>query len=186
MDEIKRIAIIGNGGGGKTTIARALAKKYNLPLIHVDSIQYLAGMKVRDIKETTNILNQHADEEFWLIDGFGSLEVMTQRFHRADKIIFVDFPIWRHYFWCTKRQIKSAWAPRTELPEGCNEATLSYSLKLFKIIWRVHTKIRPKLASLFDQADMKDKVVHVTTMAQWNLIFSGVIPTKPDPLLNAF
>ena len=106
MKNINRVAIIGNGGGGKTTLARSLAKKYSLPLTHVDSIQYLPCMKIRDPMETTRILNQMADEDLWLIDGFGSYEVMQRRFIRADIIIFVDFPLWRHYFWCTKRQIK--------------------------------------------------------------------------------
>jgi adenylate kinase family enzyme len=172
---IKRIAIIGNGGGGKTTLAKALAEKYSLPLIHVDSIQYLAEMKVRNPQETTKILNQHVGEQAWLIDGFGSFEVMKHRFEQADKVIFIDFPLWRHYFWCTKRQIKSLWAPRTELPDDCNEATFSYTIKLFKILWRVHTQIRPKLIDLFNQPDLKNKVVRVSTLAQWNRIFSGTV-----------
>lgn len=76
--EFKRIAIIGNGGGGKTTLAKELAAKYSLPVTHVDSIQYLAGMNVRDPLETTNILNKLAEREHWLIDGFGSFEVMQK------------------------------------------------------------------------------------------------------------
>lgn len=64
MDQgIKKIANIGNGGEGKTILARSLAERYDLPLIQVESIQYLAGMKVRDTRETTNILNQRAGEE---------------------------------------------------------------------------------------------------------------------------
>lgn len=152
MDQsIKRIAIIGNGGGGKTTLARILAEKYALPLLRVDSIQYLAGMKVRDKLETTEILLRKACEDRWLIDGFGSFEVMSHRFNRADKVIFVDFPIWRHYWWCTKRQLKSIWAPRTEIPAGCNEATIFHTIRLFKILWRVHTQIKPKLINLFNE-----------------------------------
>lgn len=66
-----RIAVIGNGGGGKTTLSRALAKRYNLPLTHVDSIQYMAGMNVRPTDETRTILNEIAAAPQWLIDGFG-------------------------------------------------------------------------------------------------------------------
>jgi hypothetical protein len=130
-------------------------------------------MKVRDTMETTSILKQKADEDCWLIDGFGSYEVLQHRFNRADKIVFVDFPIWRHYFWCTKRQIRSIWAPRVELPEGCNEATLSYTIRLYKILWRVNTQIGPKLIDLFNQPEIKNKVVRIKNVKQWNRVFKG-------------
>ena len=130
-------------------------------------------MKTRDIVETTNILNSLADENSWLIDGFGSLEVMEKRFIRAEQIIFIDFPIWGHYWWCIKRQVYSIWVPRSELPAGCNEATLSYTFRLFKILWRVHTQIKPKLIHLFNKLELKDKVIRVSTVEQWNRIFNN-------------
>lgn len=57
---MNRIAVIGNGGGGKTTISRRLHQIYQLPLTHVDSIQFLAGMIPRNTEETRSILNQLA------------------------------------------------------------------------------------------------------------------------------
>lgn len=40
---MQRILIIGPGGAGKSTLARALAAKRNLPVIHLDQHQWLPG-----------------------------------------------------------------------------------------------------------------------------------------------
>ncbi len=158
---MKKIAIIGNGGGGKTTLSRQLKEFYNLPLMHVDSVQFLTGMNIRNTSETSNILSNYANQEKWIIDGFGSLEVMEERFNQADRIIFVDFPLYQHYWWCTKRQIKSLWSPREELPANCNEATIPYTFKLYKTLWRVHRTIRPKLLEVFNRPNIAGKVIVV-------------------------
>ena len=167
---ITKIAIIGNGGGGKSTLAKKMASSLNLPLTHVDSIQFLPGMNFRDSAETSEQLREIASKEKWIIDGFGSLEVMEERFQKADKIIFIDFPLWRHYWWCTKRQIKSVYKTREELPEGCFEGTLKQTLWLYKTLWRVHKTIRPQLVEIFSRKEIKDKVLVVNSLAQWQKV----------------
>ena len=77
FEKINRLAIIGNGGGGKSTLAKKLAKLYDLPLTHVDSIQFLPNMKVRKQEETSKILRDLSKEKSWLIDGFGTLDAVS-------------------------------------------------------------------------------------------------------------
>jgi len=170
---MKKIAIIGNGGGGKTTLSRRLHELYQLPITHVDSIQYTAGMKSRPIDETRKILNEVTESEKWIIDGFGPLDVMEKRFLNADLIVFVDFPLWRHYWWCTKRQIKSFWSPRKELPEGCNEASMAHTLRLYKILWRVHQQIRPQLLEIFSRPEVAPKVIPIENLVSWNQFYKN-------------
>ena len=165
--------MIGNGGGGKTTLARRLAALYDLPLSHVDSIQYLAGFARRPEDETRLMLKRLADQERWLIDGFGPLDVIAERFARADAIIFVDFPLWRHYFWAGKRQIRAAWSPRSELPEGCSEAGLGHTLRLFRILWRVHMRIRPRLIELMLQPGNRSRLIWVRNLSDWQSVAQG-------------
>lgn len=168
---IQKIAVIGNGGGGKTTLSRRLAEHHQLPLTHVDSIQFVPGMQIRPHSETIEILEKVQAQACWLIDGFGPLDIIEKRFHQADRIVFVDFPLWRHYWWCTKRQIKSLWSKRQELPEGCDEASVSHTVKLFKTLWRVHNKMRPELLKMFARSNLKPKMVFVRNLAEWNALF---------------
>ncbi|MGZ3649924.1 MAG: hypothetical protein ACXVB9_03680 [Bdellovibrionota bacterium] len=163
-----KIAVIGNGGGGKTTLSRRLAARHDLPLTHVDSIQFLPGLKVRPQDETRRELNRIAEGDRWLIDGFGPLDVMERRFELASRIIFVDFPLWRHYWWATKRQVKSRRHPRPELPPGCEEGTLTHTWQLYRVLWRVHTVIRPQLREIFSRTEISSKVLLIKTPLEWN------------------
>jgi len=54
-----------------------LSKNFAYPLYHVDSIQYLPGLKVRNKKETQKILNEIAQISQWIIDGLGPMETIT-------------------------------------------------------------------------------------------------------------
>ena len=167
-NRIQKVAVIGNAGGGKTTLSRFLAKKHQLPLHHVDSYQFIPGMKIRPHHETIQILNDIQAQPAWLIDGFGPLDIIEKRFELAEKIVFVDFPLWHHYWWSTKRQIKSLWAPRSELHDGCNELTFEHTLKLYKTIGRVHRLMRPELLRILDRPTNKPKTIFIRHLKDWN------------------
>lgn len=170
MSAAQRIAVIGNAGAGKTALSRELARSYSLPIVHVDSIQFLAGMTIRPHAESIRILTNIQNQKTWIIDGYGPLDILEKRLELADKIVFIDFPLWRHYWWCLKRQIKCIWHPRQELPEGCDEATWQQTKKLFKTLWRVHRQMRPELLRILNREIHHRKVVYVRTLAEWHAL----------------
>lgn len=169
-NHIKKIAVIGNAGGGKTALSRHLARYYDLPLVHVDSIQFIPGMKIRPYKESISLLLEHEAQEKWIIDGYGPLDIIEKRFLKSDRIVFIDFPIWRHYWWCTKRQIQNLWSRRSELPEGCDERSWEHTVKLYKTLWRVHKQMRPELIRILNRENLRDKVVTIHTLSQWKTL----------------
>lgn len=160
----QKIAIIGNAGSGKTTLGRQLARKTQLPLTPVDSIQFLGGMKIRPHAESISLLLKIQEGPRWIIDGYGPLDILEKRLQSADQIILLDPPLWRNYLWATKRQIKSLWSPRAELPEGCFEATWAQTWKLYKTLWRVHRQMRPELLRILQRENLRDKVIWVQNL----------------------
>src|SRR5437868_2174123 len=82
---MKRVAIFGNAGGGKSTLARRLADLTGLPLYPLDLIQYRANRGGEVPHE--EYLKAHADilrRDEWIIDGYGSAATAWERFAEAD------------------------------------------------------------------------------------------------------
>ncbi len=166
----KRIAVIGNGGGGKTTISRQLGSYYDVPIVHVDSVQYQEGWTYTPEQDCDRILNEVADRENWLIDGFGSKPVIERRLKLANTVVFVDFPLYKHYLWAGKRQLGSWRGPRSELPIGCSEFSFKYTSKLVKVMWEVNRDYVPWFRKLVAGLPESTTLFHLRTPQQVNHI----------------
>ncbi len=175
---IQRIAVIGNAAAGKTTLSLRLAQQFNLPLTHVDSVQFLPGLKLRDFRQSIDMLKKIEFEEKWIIDGYGPLDLLENRLDRADLIIFIDLPLWRHQFWFLLRQFKSLLSPRQELPENCDEANLKQTVKVLKSMKSADQQMKPELIRILRRDHLKDKVVHIqSTKDLKNIDFSANFAT---------
>lgn len=175
MAKINKIAVVGNSGGGKTTLSRKLSQIHQLPLTHVDAIQFLPGLKIKPHQQSIQEILDIQNQSQWLIDGYGPLDIIEKRFSLSDKIIFIDFPLWRHFWWCSKRQVQNLWSRREELPEGCNELSYEHTLKLFKNIWKVHKLMRPELLRIFAREQHRNKVIFVKSLSDWNRLYNNGI-----------
>jgi adenylate kinase family enzyme len=93
-----RVVIIGNASGGKSTLARKLASRRDLPLTEIDQLLWQPGWKLTppEIYE-----RRHAEiikQEAWVIEGLGSQGSIPERMARTTEIILIDLPLWVH-FW---------------------------------------------------------------------------------------
>ena len=115
---MKKVAVFGNAGGGKSTLAKRLAELTRLPLYPLDMIQYRAGggEVPRDDYLRAHALLLARDE--WVIDGFGCVKSAWERFAAADTLVYVDLPLLTHARWVTKRLIKGLLATPEGWPEG--------------------------------------------------------------------
>lgn len=166
----QKVMVIGNVASGKSRLSRSLAQLWNLPLVHVDSVQFMPGMKIRPLPEIREALKHYEKQERWLIDGYGPLDMLENRLRRADQIIFIDLPLWRHQWWLCKRQIKNLWSRRPELPAGCDERNWRHTQKMYQVLKSAHRQMRPELLRILHRDEFKGKVLIIKTLRQWHRV----------------
>ena len=169
---MKRVAVFGNAGGGKSTLARRLAELTRLPLYPLDLIQFRAGGGRVPHEE---YLRAHAEllrRDEWIIDGFGCVASAWERFAHADTLVYVDLPLATHYRWVTKRLIQGLF--RT--PEGWpdNSPIWSSTLDSYQVIWRCHRHLTPKYRQLVADAAGAKQVHHVKSPAEMTAFLDAV------------
>ena len=90
-----KIHIIGCSGSGKTYLANALAKKYNIPHFDLDDIQWDNNTEgygtKRPLEERNALLQEILNNNEWVIEGVYYAWVQ-QSFDEADKIYVLDMP----------------------------------------------------------------------------------------------
>jgi adenylate kinase family enzyme len=124
-----RIHVTGNAGAGKTTLARKLGAKLDLPVIHLDQIVWAPGWKKLPPHERDKSLREITQSDSWLIEGVSGFVREI-----ADLVIYLDVSrhvcIWR----CAKRNLRYLLKSRPELPPDCPEWRIWP--ELLGIIWR--------------------------------------------------
>jgi adenylate kinase family enzyme len=117
---MKRIAIIGSSGSGKSTFANKLGEKLHRSVIHLDKEYYTSEWKQKyPIKDDwLNFQKKLVAGDEWIIDG-NYRSTLAIRLERADTIIFFDFPKWL----CLRRAFIRAFKREQpfDKPEGMRE-----------------------------------------------------------------
>ena len=113
-----KVAVFGKPGGGKSTLGRQIAAAADLPLYQLDLVQFAAGgAKVPD----EEFLRQHSAilaQERWVVDGFGTPQAFEAMLRAADVLVYVERAVLTHYWWVTKRLLKSPFTQPLGWPEG--------------------------------------------------------------------
>ena len=156
---MKRVAIFGNAGGGKSTLARELAAISGLPLYVIDKMRFRPGGAEVPKEE---YLQSHAalvGRDEWIIDGFESIKLAWERFDAADTLIHVDLPLAVHAMWITKRLVKGLFVDPQGWPEG--SPIISSSIQSYRVLWPCHSRLTPKYRSYMLEVAQRKRVFHL-------------------------
>ena len=161
---MRRVAVFGNAGGGKSTLARRLAAATRLPLYVVDEMQFRPGGVAVPLEEFLRIHAELLARDEWIIDGFGSVASAWERFAAADTLVHVDLPLATHYWWVTKRLITGLFTPPKGWPE--RSPLWSSSMMSYRVIPRCHRTLTPKYRRLIAESASSKQVHHLRSRAE--------------------
>lgn len=170
-----RIAVIGNVGGGKTTLSAVLGRILQIRVYTFDTIQWQPGWTLTKPQDITRLHNEWLRKESWIIDGFGgfdSWEWVEARLSAADTVIFIDLPLRVHYWWAIKRQCRYLRHSRPELPPDC--PALPFTWRLLKRIWIIHHVRRPELIEMIRMISGRKQVIHICSPRDLKIFTSNL------------
>ncbi|GET38912.1 adenylate kinase [Microseira wollei] len=161
---MKKVAVFGNAGGGKSTLSKRLSEITGLPLHILDKIQYRPGGAEVPHEEYKRTHQKILDTDRWIIDGFGCMETLWLRLDEADSLVFVDLPLFVHFWWVTKRLIVGHFKPPEGWPE--NSPILESSLSSYRVLWLCHKYLTPRYREYIKPAESTKSVYHIRSPQQ--------------------
>lgn len=88
----QRVLVIGCAGAGKTTLARRLSTRFDLPFQSLDrDARWLPEWVARDPEEQRAIITRLAGAERWVMDG-SDPDSLDLRLPRADLVLWLRVP----------------------------------------------------------------------------------------------
>ena len=154
---MKRTVIIGNSGGGKSTLARRLSAASARPHIEIDSLLWQPGWQLTPAEIYGAEHARLIAGDNWIIDGLGRRESIPARLDRATDIILVDMPLWVHFWLAAERQQKWSRGSIEHPPAGL--AKMPPTEALFRTIWEVDQEWMPEIRQLVAAEGRKGKRV---------------------------
>jgi adenylate kinase family enzyme len=117
---LNRIVIFGGTGAGKSTVARALGAKLEIPVCHLDAIFYEPNWQFPEPERFRARVSEAVAGERWISEGNFLALTADLRLPRADAVLLIDQPI-AVRLWRAVRRGLMEHRERPDLAPGCRD-----------------------------------------------------------------
>jgi adenylate kinase family enzyme len=138
---MQRVLVIGSGGSGKSTVAKEIARRLRLPLVHLDALYWRPGWRATQRSEWERVVHELIAAPSWVMDGNygGTLDV---RLARCDTVVFLDVPrmtcLWR----VLRRRLEFHRWTRPDVAPECPERL---TWEFVSWVWTYPGRRRPRI-----------------------------------------
>jgi adenylate kinase family enzyme len=175
---MKRIAVIGCSGAGKSTFSRRLGQILDHPVTHLDTLHWQPGWISPDKAEWTALNHQLVKAETWIIDGNygGTIDI---RLEAADTIIYLDTPRWRCIWGFLYRCAFDRKHP--DLPPDCPEPLFpgKEMRQHVQYLWRYPIDKRPATLTRLEQHSHTKRIITLKSRRDAQRFLSELSNSNP-------
>ncbi len=148
---MKKIAVFGKPGSGKSTLSKNLSSTTGIQLHQLDSIIYKKNGALVDRESYDKEHGNIVSSDRWIIDGLGPMGSFNERLAVADTLVYIDLPYVVSYWLVTKRLLKGLVVKPEGWPEG--SSILKGTLESYKML---------KLSPTFWNDDFLQKLAEIS------------------------
>jgi adenylate kinase family enzyme len=141
--ELRRVVVRGSTGAGKSTFARELATRLDLPYVELDALHHLPGWTEASAEELRARVEAALDDDRGgVVDGNYDGKLGTLVVGRAELIVWLDLPLRVTFPRLLRRTVRRArtgeelWNGNRESWRGSFASRESVLLWLFRTHWR--------------------------------------------------
>src|SRR5205085_10649656 len=90
---MRRVAIVGASGNGKTTLGREVARRLEVPFVELDALHHGPNWAEPPLEEFRASVAEATAGDGWVVDGGYERKLGRIVLDRADTIVWLDLPL---------------------------------------------------------------------------------------------
>jgi adenylate kinase family enzyme len=162
---MKRVVVVGIPGAGKSTLARWIAQRYDLPFHELDG--FVEGPGWTQLPDYRERIADMVAGDRWVTDGLLYPEGVEQLLlSRADTVVWLDLPRGLVVRRLVRRTLRRGLPPRPVLVNGNKEHLWAVLLpdSPLRTAWRDHASYQERIGAALSATDAR--VVHLRDAAE--------------------
>lgn len=152
---MERIMVIGCPGCGKTTFSAKLARRLNLPLVHLDQLGWQGEWQGVPKETFDRLLREKVAKPRWIIDGNYNRTIPI-RLDRCDTVIFMDYPRRVCLWGVLSRTLRNYGKVRSDMGGNCRERL---DPSFLRFVWRFRATHNSRYYALLEGQREKQVVI---------------------------
>jgi adenylate kinase family enzyme len=171
--DVKRIAITGPAGAGKSRLARELGTACGIDVLHLDRLFWRPGWVETPVAEWEAMQRRELERDSWIVDAQYE-DMIPEWFDAADLVVVVDSsPL--HCLWrVSRRRLDGEDGP--DAPVGSDPGPVYRALATFtRGQWHYRRTVRPKLFANLTRRT-RQRVVVLRNAAETRRFMAHLLP----------